>query len=130
MSGSAYASVTDCYIVTLSVVSSLQRFSFWTLPSVYDRQTVHVPKCPQHIKMLGVCLSCICVSHVWRTTAGVGMPAGEPGDFLLTPRLQDGPRQLCDSMGFISSLETARTPTPSCPPASLHMVCTSNTQTV
>ena len=57
MSGSAYASVTDWYIVMFSVVSSLQRLSFWALASVYDTQTVHVPKCPQHTKMLGVCLS-------------------------------------------------------------------------
>ncbi|KAL0023934.1 hypothetical protein WJX77_001603 [Trebouxia sp. C0004] len=48
-------------------------------------------------------------------------PAGEPGVFLSTPQLQDGPRQLCDSMGFISSLETARMPTPSGSFASLHM---------
>jgi len=70
------------------------------------------------------------VSHVLRTAAGGWLPAGEPGDFLPTPQLQDGPRQLCDSMGFISSLETARTPTPSLPSALLHLVCTSNARTV
>ncbi|KAA6421284.1 MAG: hypothetical protein FRX49_08770 [Trebouxia sp. A1-2] len=49
--------------------------------------------------------------------SGASLPAGD----LLTPQLQDGPRQPCDSMGFISSLDTARTPNPSCPPALLHL---------
>ena len=49
--------MTGCNIVMLSVVSSLQRISFWSLASVYDRHTVHVSRCLQQIKMLGVCLS-------------------------------------------------------------------------
>ncbi len=103
------------------------------LASVYDGPTVHACMCPNvsnELRCWVFAYECICVSHVWHTSAGDGMSAGEPGDFLLTPRLQDGPRQLCDSMGFLSSLETARTPTPSCPPAPQLMVRTSSAQTV